>query len=166
MNEYYFTTNSGHIRGITIGKLPFQAAEDPNVVLDFDTYLTSEMIPSEASGLAVNILGWIVHLLLDKENSLHTLTSVVVYEWLQVLRRCSEENQSVLMRTGAVESLLLSKALHTCQVWLDNPHKDLCFNAGDISLQCWLIALRLMQDDDEDIRAVALNIVVACIPAR
>ena len=67
MNEYYFTTNSGHIRGITIGKLPFQAAEDPNVVLDFDTYLKSEMNSSEASGLAVNILGWIVHLLLDKE---------------------------------------------------------------------------------------------------
>ena len=164
MNECYFTINSGHIRGITIGKLPFQAAEDHNVVMDFDTYLTSEMIPSEASGFAVNILGWIVHLLLEKENSLHTLTSV--HEWVQVLRRCSEENQSVLMRTGAVESLLLSRALHTCQIWLDNPHKDLCFKAGDISLQCWLIALRLMQDDDEDIRAVALNIVVACVPTR
>ena len=73
---------------------------------------------------------------------------------------CSNEKQNILVRSGAAESVLLSKVLRTCQTGLDAPSNRCDTYPPCFLLQCWLIVVRLMQDDDENIRATALDIVV------
>ena len=120
-------------------------------------HLTQELVPSEASEYAITLIGWIISLQMSKRV---ISERGVVIDWVKMIIRCSEEEQGVLIRTGAVESLRVSKALHFCQKLLDNPYEKETPFLTDICLQCWLIALRLMQDDDEDIRDFAMRLVV------
>ena len=120
-------------------------------------YLQRELVPSEASRYAIALLGWIICFQIS--TSVIVKCNVVI-EWLKIIIRCSEEEQSVLIRKGAIESLRVSRSLSVCQTLLDNPSENGAPHLSDVYLQCWIIALRLMQDDDEDIRDIAVGLVV------
>lgn len=120
--------------------------------------------PTIAASSAVEILGWIIALLGNKtiESEL-SLEQVVSWQDL-VEKACCEENPSSL-RESVARSIEASNILTVLSMHATNFKQGLRFDKcstsaydhklSNLSCRLWLVALTLMQDDDDDIRSIA-----------
>jgi hypothetical protein len=89
---------------------------------------------------------------------LHTInTGEQLSRWLTLLREASDVGASPALRRVAVESLVSGGAA----VLRDDGASAL---DGELQASAWLIAARLLEDDDHNVRADAAEFVHRCVP--
>ena len=127
-----------------------------------------KLAPTDSSAHSIIILGWIMKsefkkldINLSSLNSDFSLT--YIRKWMIILDLSSQEFQNTSIRNASSESLINSsglKILSRCNSLdeLNEKNKDYHI-VINISLSLWMTSLKLMQDDDIDIR----NAIASCV---
>jgi hypothetical protein len=117
--------------------------------------------PTNAASSATEILGWIIALLGSSiKDSEVSLEQIITWQDL-VEKACTEENPSTLRESVArsieASNILTNLSIHATSFQQNvNQHSMSAYDQKLSNLACrlWLVALTLMQDDDEDIRNI------------
>eukprot|EP00607_Mallomonas_marina_P010428 CAMPEP_0182424358 /NCGR_PEP_ID=MMETSP1167-20130531/10568_1 /TAXON_ID=2988 /ORGANISM="Mallomonas Sp, Strain CCMP3275" /LENGTH=578 /DNA_ID=CAMNT_0024604123 /DNA_START=413 /DNA_END=2149 /DNA_ORIENTATION=- len=152
--------------------------EDPTISEKHHIYIS----PILSAGCAIEMMGWIVHgwflnhlskTTVNRDVHSHNSSEVKSEEsvsissdstrlgqWVMVMEAATHETQALSVREAAAKALRTSGVLgrYACQAYGANS----CFGSttvedeqgAEYACRLWLIALRLMQDDDTDVRSL------------
>ena len=113
-----------------------------------------------------------------KSNDEPGIYNTYIWQWLRCIEDASHESSNVDTRHSAAKSIILSDVMTWCTVnsvtaiGLDRPLQHDMNNGtinlervrddragGDFACRMWAVALRLLQDDDADVRAEGTSLV-------
>jgi hypothetical protein len=127
-----------------------------------------KLAPTDSSAHSIIILGWIMKSEFTKlDMNLISLNSgfslTYIRKWMVILYLSSQEFQNTSIRNASSESLIISSGLKILSRYnsldeLNEKNKDYHI-VINISLSLWMTSLKLMQDDDIDIR----NAIASCV---
>lgn len=155
------------IISITVGRNPSRGFHIDSLD-SVDEFPPDQLNPSSASASAIEIIGWIVSTSFVNTDvqELSREDMGIFKSWVSLVSFASFEYQNIILRNAAVQSIKKSRLLPCGVVWVHgqmnsevtgNRHSS---EVSALFLQLWLTALRLFQDDDEDIRGDIADVII------
>jgi len=158
--QYFFEFLCRFIRSAPLSSLALESKqlflEKWDSLYSFISTSNGALSPTTAAASSVEILGWIIASLANEST---TLKLERIISWQEIVEKaCSEENPSSL-REAVARSIEASKILTVLSIYSNSFNQktsvsDYDHKLSNVACRLWLVALTLMQDDDDDIRNI------------